>query len=379
MTTNGTAKRTGAPAVYMRGGTSKGVFFREDALPEPGPARDRFLLSVMGSPDQYGRQLNGMGGGISSVSKVIIVRRSHDPGADIEYLHGQVAVDAPLVDYSANCGNLSSAVAQFSIEAGLIDAPASGEACIRMKNLNAGIYVLSRFSLTDEKPDYEGHFQMPGVSGQNAKVALEYLMPKRPLLRSGSATDVITVSNRKILVSLVDASLPCVFVNATDLGVATAASPSEIDANVDTCALLERLRQQGAVMMGLVSHADAASPASPKIGLVSSPVDYVALDGTAVSASDYDIAIRMISMGKAHKAVPLTAAMCLAAATLTEGTIPHALARIKAAPEVRVGNPSGVLTVGAILSRFEGISHAERTIACSTANRLMAGEVYGYI
>ena len=372
-------RRNPAPAIYMRGGTSKGVFFREDALPPPGSARDMFLLSVMGSPDRYGRQLNGLGGGISSVSKVIIVRKSDDNGADIEYLHGQVSVDAPLVDYSANCGNLSSAVAQFSLEAGLLQVPDRDEAVIRMRNLNAGILVNARFPLADAMPDYEGDFQMPGVSGGNGRVALEYLMPAQPLCRSGAPTDIVQIGSRSIKVSAADASLPCVFVADQDIGIAPATSPSDIDANTGACQLLEALRREGAVIMGLTGDAAAAAQASPKIGVVSSPVDYVAIDGTPISAGDYDIGIRMISMGKAHKAVPLTAAMCLAAAALAPGTIPHSLARIRSAPEVRVGSPSGVLSVGAIVSQSQSIAYAERTIVYYTANKLMAGVVYGYV
>ncbi|AMJ62484.1 PrpF domain-containing protein [Bosea sp. PAMC 26642] len=371
--------RKATPAIYMRGGTSKGVFFREDALPPAGPARDQFLLSVMGSPDRYGRQLNGLGGGISSVSKVIIVRRSEDDEADIEYLHGQVSVDSPLVDYSANCGNLSSAVGQFSLEAGLIEMPDKGEALIRMRNMNAGILVNSRFALQDAMPDYEGDFQMPGVSGGNWRVALEYLMPPRPLCRSGAPIENVMVAGRSVAISAADASLPCIFVAAHELGVAPASSPAEIDADAETARLLEVLRREGAVRMGLADDPAAAAQASPKIGIVNSPVDYIAIDGTPVSAGDYDIGIRMISMGKAHKAVPLTAAMCLAATALAPSTIPNALARIANAPEVRVGSPSGVLSVGAIVQQRQSVSYAERTIVYSTANKLMAGVVYGYV
>ena len=379
MTTAIKARRASATAIYMRGGTSKGVFFREDALPAPGLSRDRFLLSVMGSPDRYGRQLNGLGGGISSVSKVIIVRRSSDPQADIEYLHGQVSVDTPLVDYSANCGNLSSAVAQFSLEAGLFEPSDQAETVVRMRNLNAGLLINSRFSLTQGLPDYEGDFEMPGVSGTSSRVALEYLMPADPLFRSGAPIDVVQAAGREVEVSLADAALPCVFVRAADLGVAPGASPSDIDADTEAMRLLEALRRQGAVRMGLADTVETAAQASPKIGIVSAPADYIALDGTPVSASGYDIGIRMISMGKAHKAVPLTAAMCLAATALSAGTVPAELARIRNAPEVRVGNPSGVLSVGAIVSQTGGIARADRTIVYSTANKLMAGTVYGYL
>ena len=184
MTDLNVPKRTPIPAVYMRGGTSKGVFFIEDDLPPRGTGRDNFLLSMMGSPDPFGRQLNGMGGGISSLSKVIIARKSCDDNADVEYLHGQVAIDAPAVDYSANCGNLSSAVAQFAAEAGLVHVPAEGAAIVRMKNLNANILVQSRFAMSSGKPVYDGNFRIPGVFDPCAKVSPEYILPNRPLFRS---------------------------------------------------------------------------------------------------------------------------------------------------------------------------------------------------
>ncbi|KKC31578.1 hypothetical protein WH91_18680 [Devosia psychrophila] len=377
MTTSEQTGQVPVRAVYMRGGTSKGVFFVESDLPPPGEVRDRLLLSLMGSPDRYGRQLNGMGGGISSVSKIIIARASTRNGVDIEYIHGQVAVDRPVVDWSANCGNLSSAVAQFAVEAGLAIAATDGEVLVKMVNLNSGMRVDSRFTMSGGKPRYDGNFEMPGVSDGGARVALEYFMPHRPLFGSSQRTDVFEVDGRGIACSIADATLPCVFLMAGDIGLDVSMTPSEIDTQEAGGLLLERLRCLGAVKIGLAADEASVPQASPKIGVIGAPVDYVALDGEPVSAKDYDIAIRMMSMGKAHKAVPLTAAMCLAAAALCEGSVPNSLVPDLKGTTVRLGTPSGIISVGAVLIGEGSALLAERTIVHATSRRLMAGEVYG--
>jgi len=248
---------------------------------------------------------------------------------------------------------------------------------VKMLNRNSGMRVDSRFTMSGGKPRYDGNFQMPGVSGAGARVALEYIMPDRPLFGSQQPTDAFEVGGHGVACSVAEATLPCVFLMAEDAGLDVSMTPSQIDAQEESLRLLEKLRCLGAVKVGLATEVASVPQASPKIGVVGAPVDYIALDGEAVSASDYDVAIRMISMGKAHKAVPLTAAMCLAAAALSRGSVPNRLVPDLKGNTVRLGTPSGVISVGAVLVGDAHALRAERTFVHATSNRLMAGEVYG--
>jgi len=377
-------QRLKLPVVFMRGGTSKGLFFHERALPAEPETRDRFLLSAMGSPDPYGRQLDGMGGGISSLSKIIIIRRSTHPEADIDYLHGQVAVDRPVIDYSANCGNLSSAVGPFALEEGLISAGNEPEKLIRLHNLNTGKLIDARIPLRDGGFSPEGDFAMPGVAGSGNRIALEYLSPGKPglngLFPSGHAAETVELPGGvSCTISAAYASLPCVFVRAEEVGLRATMPPDEIDADRPAMALLEAIRREAGVRMGLATTLDEVPLASPKVGIVAAPADYTALDGTAIQAGSIDLLIRMISMGRAHKAVPLTGAMCLAATCLAAGSVPRACSGGIGGPEVRVGTPSGVLTVGAVLGSASDNPPVDRTIVYATARRLMDGQVHGSI
>jgi 2-methylaconitate cis-trans-isomerase PrpF len=368
------------PVIYMRGGTSKGLFFHEKDLPNPGSLRDDVLLRAMGSPDPYRRQLNGMGGGISSLSKIIVVRRSDRPDADIEFLHGQVAVDRPLIDYSANCGNLSAAVGPFAIDEGLITTTQNSEnVAVRILNLNSGILVHAQVPVSNGRYDPSGDFTMPGVSGTSSRIALQYLRPgasgSGTLFPTGAQSDTLNADRGQFVVSLVVATLPVIWVTAESVGLDPAIMPDELDRDADMMELLEYLRRAGAVRMGLAVSPDLVSEASPKIGLIGPPRDYTALDGEQIRASNFDIMVRMISMGRAHKASPLTGAMCLAAACLARGPVTNSVCRALAGPDVRIGTPSGVLTVGAELDTAEALPGIERTMVYSTARRLMDGWV----
>jgi 2-methylaconitate cis-trans-isomerase PrpF len=369
------------PVVFMRGGTSKGLFFHESDLPAESSERDKFLLSAMGSPDRYGRQLNGMGGGISSLSKIIIVRKSLHEAADIEYLHGQVAVDQPLIDYSANCGNLSSAVGPFAISEGLFQANRAEKASVRLHNLNSGFIIHAQIPLGGGEFFPDGDFDMPGVSSRGARIELEYLNDgTAPVFTTGRVVDELyTPDGREVSATLADVTMPCIFVSADSVGLSASSSPDKLDAEQSNMLLLEIVRRLAAVKMGLSATVEEAPLATPKIGIVGKPADYVALDGTVVKGTDYDILLRMISMGKAHKAAPLAAAMCLTAATLSRGSIPNLLTYDLAGPAVRIGTPSGILTVGAVLNGKGSSAKLDRTIVYSSARRLMEGRVVANI
>jgi hypothetical protein len=367
------------PVAYIRGGTSKGLFFHERDLPPPGPERDALLLKAMGSPDPYGRQLDGMGGGVSSLSKVIVVRPSQRPEADVEFLHGQVSVDEAKVDYSANCGNLSAAVGPFAIDEGLLEPAADGAAVVRILNLNVGALIEAEVPVAGRRYDPHGEFAIPGVAGAGSRIGLQYASPGAggtgTLFPTGAARDLLPTSAGPVAASLAYATLPVVWVRAQDLSVDPAIMPDALDANAAVMTRLEELRREGAVRMGLAESPEAAAQASPKIGLVGAPCDYRALDGTLIRAEAFDVMVRMVSMRRAHKASPLTGAMCLAATCLAEGAIAEGLSRPVSGPAVRLGTPSGVLTVGAVLERGGAAPQVERTIVYSTARRLMDGWV----
>jgi 2-methylaconitate cis-trans-isomerase PrpF len=375
---------TAIPAVFMRGGTSKGIFLHESHLPPPGTERDALLLRLMGSPDPYGRQLNGMGGGISSLSKVIILRRAapDDPDAEVEFIHGQVAVDRDVVDWSANCGNLSVAVGPFALDEGLV-APVvqDGLATIRIRNLNSGTLIGARVPVRAGRYNPFGDFSLAGVAGRGARVALDYARPGVPgtsaLFPTGRASEEIALpGGPTVRVTLAHATLPMVWLCAEDVGVDATASPDAIEVDARALAWLEALRREGAVRMGLAASPEEARLAAPKIGMIAAPRDAVALDGRPIPAGEADIVARVISMGRPHKAIPLTGAMCLAAATQVPGSVPHDLAtRWADGAGLRVSTPSGVVTVDALVGPGEA-PEVLRVTTYSTARRLMDGRVY---
>ena len=367
------------PAIFMRGGSSKGVFFHARDLPADRAARDAIFLAVLGSPDPYGRQLDGMGGGISSLSKAVIIGPPTHPDADVDYLFAQVAVDKPVVDWSSNCGNLSSAVGPFAVDEGLVRV-ADGEALVRIHQVNTKRIIHARFPVHGGKAAIAGDFTMAGVAGSGARIRLDFLAPGGSatgrLLPTGNAQDTLHHEGRAYAVSLIDAANACVFLDARDLGMTGTESPDAIEADPARMALFDALRRKAGVMMGLAATPEKVGLALPKIAVVAPPEAYHALDGAAFTADSHDIAVRMISMERAHRAVPLTGAMCLGVASRIDGSVPHQLAGPPArADETRVANPSGVLSVGAEVREAPAGWHAESAVVYRSARRLMQGAV----
>ena len=355
-------------AVYMRGGTSRCLVFHARDLPAPGAARDAVLLAALGSPDPYGRQLDGLGGGISSLSKACIIGPPTLPGADVDYTFAQVEVTKPFVDYAGNCGNCSSAVGAFAIDEGLV-AARDGEALVRIHNTNTKKLIVAHVPVEDGEAATRGDFELAGVAGRGARIALDFVEPGGAgtgrLLPTGRARDVIA----GLEVSCVDATNPVVFVRARDLGLTGTETPQAVDGDHGLSARLEKLRVEAAARMGMPE-----SAAVPKIAFVAAPADYTALDGAPYGAGDHDVLARAISMGNCHRAFPLTAAMCLAVAARIEGSLVHEVATMHPG-DVRLGHPSGVLPLDAAVSLKDGEPWAERVTVYRTARRLMEGWV----
>lgn len=320
--------QTFIPAVFYRGGSSKGLFFHARHCPTDHAVLERMLLSALGSPDPNGRQLDGMGGGTSSLSKAVIIGPPTHPDADVDYTFAQVAVDRPVVDWGANCGNLSSAVGPFAVDEGLVCA-ADGEALVRIHQVNTKKIIHARFPVRNGKAVTTGNATVDGVAGTGAPIALDFLDPggtvTSGLLPTGQVIETIEIDGRAFDMSLVDASNPVAFVAANDVGLAGSEHPDTIEADRAVMALLDRLRRAAAVRMGLGQTPDSVGLANPKIAVVSAPATFVTLDGRTVEGAAQDIAIRMLSMERAHRAVTLTGAMCLAVACRIEGSLPHRL------------------------------------------------------
>lgn len=366
------------PAAFIRGGTSKGVFFHERDLPEDHSAWDAVFLDVIGAPDPNRRQLNGMGGGISSLNKVMIVRPSDRDDADVDYTFAQIAADQPIVDYSANCGNLSSAIGPFAIDEGLITV-ADGTALVRLFNTNTDKIVHAQIPVQDGKTEIKGDFELQGVAGTGARLQLDYLDPggagTGSLLPTGQLRDTLTIDGvGDVDVSLVDAATPMVFVNARDIGMTATEDPAHLDSDRAMKRRLEQIRQAGAVRMGMANRPEDTGLASPRIAVCAAPAPFTSLSGEPVTADMQDITVRVISSGDTHRASPLTSAMCLGAACQITGTLPHVLARATDG-DLRIGNPSGVLTVGADIVHDNDGWRAISTRSYRTQRRLMEGMV----
>lgn len=375
-------KRT--PAAFYRGGTSNALFFRPADLPNDADERDRMLLHAMGSPDPYHRQLNGMGGGLSSVSKALWVEKSSRNDADIDYTFAQVAIDRPVVDYSANCGNMSASVAQFALEEGLISMP-DGDATVRMFNTNTGVLVHSSFAVENGLPVIPGDFEVPGVPGSGSMVKLDFFDPARVtgrgLLPTGKAVDVMPVPGLgDVEVTITDATALVVFVAAERLGLNGTETPQQIEAQSEVMATLDHIRRAAAVEAGLSASMKDAPLASPRVAMVGPSKTFTAIDGRTHDAQTCDIVVRMISLETVHRAVMATGAMCLAATTMIDGTIPNRLSSHSNTdanePMVRIGNPSGVTVAGATVAQEDGSWRAEKTTILRTSRRLMDGFVY---
>lgn len=372
-------QRQKIPAVFIRGGSSKGVFFHARDLPADQAQRDAVFLDVLGSPDPYQRQLNGMGGGISSLSKAVIVAPSQRDDADVDFTFAQVCVDRPEVDYSATCGNLSSAVGPFAVDEGLVDAR-DGEAIVRVYNTNTEKTYHAHFQVADRITVEGGDLAIPGVSGTGAPVRLDFLDPggaaTGKLLPTGNVRDLLQVEGHgEFEVSTVDATSGVIFIHASDVGCDGTESPDALDANTELKAKLEAIRRAGAVLMGMAEKPEDAAHAAPRIAMVSAPAAFTAIDGTRYEASSHDLAVRIVSMGLAHKAVTLTGAMCTGVAAAIEGTIPNTLSKRVKGP-LRIGNPSGVLPVeGDVEKGDDGQWRAEKASVYRTQRRLMEGSV----
>lgn len=342
----------------MRGGTSKALVFLGEDLPAPGSARDRIFLAALGSPDPYGRQLDGMGGGISSLSKVAVVAPSRQPGHEVDYTFGQVEVSRAAVDYRGNCGNISSAIGPYAVDEGLA-AAAGGQAAVRIFNTNTGKTIVSRFPVEAGEAVAAGDFELAGVPGTGARITLEFLDPggavTGSLLPTGRARDLI----EGVEASLVDATNPMVFVRAADLGVSRLDSPEQIDADPELGARLERIRSTASEAMGLAE----PSAAVPKIALVAPPED-----------QDADLRAAVISMGRCHRAFALTGAMCLAVAAHVPGSlVAEACRPLAPGADVRLRHPAGVLPLAATVEQGPDGPRADRVVVYRTARRLMEG------
>ena len=370
------------PAAFIRGGTSKGVFFHARDLPDDLDGRNAIFLAAIGSPDPYGRQLDGLGGGISSLSKVVMIEPSKRPGIDVDYTFGQVVVDAPAVDYGATCGNLSSAVGPFAVDEGLVSV-ADGEAVVRVHNTNTDKVFEARFLVANGRAVTKGDFVIPGVAGRAARIRLDFIDPAGSrtgkLFPSGRITDKVQMADgRQIDICCIDATTPCVFVAASDLGLTATELPGDLDAMREVLVGLEEIRALAGVCMRLgdtVEDISKTSRASPKIAMVGPAADMALLDGSTLAAENMDLAVRMISMGQPHRAVPLTGGMCLAVAANLAGSLVHDVANPAKGGDVRLGTPSGAIPIGAKVNSAGMDSTVDYITTYRTSRRLMEGQV----
>ncbi|MET3372540.1 putative AcnD-accessory protein PrpF [Variovorax boronicumulans] len=380
------------PATYMRGGTSKGVFFRLQDLPEaaqvPGPARDALLLRVIGSPDPYGKQIDGMGAATSSTSKTVILSKSERPGHDVDYLFGQVSIDRPFVDWSGNCGNLSSAVGPFAISNGLIDAdrvPRDGVAVVRIWQANIGKTIVAHVPMTGGAVQETGDFELDGVTFPAAEVQLEFMDPAAEedgaggaMFPTGNLVDDLEVPGLGTLqATMINAGIPTVFVNADALGYTGTELQDAINGDAAALARFEAIRAHGALRMGLIRTLDEAASRqhTPKVAFVAKPAGYTASSGKAVAAGDIDLLVRALSMGKLHHAMMGTAAVAIGTAAAIPGTLVNLAAGGGAREAVRFGHPSGTLRVGAQATQVDGEWQVTKAVMSRSARVLMEGWV----
>lgn len=370
------------PAAFIRGGTSKAIVLKRDDLPDEEAEWPELFAAILGSPDPHMRQLNGMGGGISSLSKICIVGPPTREDADIDYTFAQVGVANDTVDFTGNCGNMSSAMGPFAYDERLVSGPRDGEACVRIHNTNSGKIIVSNFPVKEGLSEVEGTLEIPGVFGTGAPVVLDFLDPTntfgRGTLPSNRVMDCFTLADqRKVNVTMIDAAVPTVFVAAADVNGSASAHPMKIDADTILMARLEEIRQQASVAMGLTEDLAAASHriATPKVAMLGPNEDYNDLSGSLQSAQSHDLQIRMISAGQAHRAVPVTGALALACAAVLQGSVPFVCASDGFDPlNLRIGTPSGVVTVGATKDIDAKAISSARILR--TQRRLMDGQVY---
>jgi len=376
------------PATYMRGGTSKGVFFRLQDLPEPcqvpGEARDKLLLRVIGSPDPYQKQIDGMGGATSSTSKTVILAAPTQPGHDVDYLFGQVSIDKPFVDWSGNCGNLTAAVGAFAINGGFVAKdriPENGTATVRIWQANIQKTIVARVPITNGEVQETGDFELDGVTFPAAEVQVEFMDPadgEGAMFPTGNLVDDLEVPGVGTLkATMINAGIPTIFLNAEDIGYKGTELQDDINSNPEALAMFETIRAHGAVRMGLIQSVEEAASRqhTPKVAFVAKPSDYVSSSGKAIGAGDVDVLVRALSMGKLHHAMMGTAAVAIATAAAVPGTLVNLAAGGGDRTSVTFGHPSGTLQVGAEASLVNGQWTATKAIMSRSARVLMEGWV----
>jgi len=380
------------PATYIRGGTSKGVFFHLQDLPKaaqvPGAARDALLLRVIGSPDPYGKQTDGMGAATSSTSKTVILSKSTRPDHDIDYLFGQVSIDKPFVDWSGNCGNLTSAVGPYGISNGLIDAariPQNGIATIRIWQANIGKTIIAHVPMTNGAVQETGDFELDGVTFPAAEVQLEFMDPAADegdgggaMFPTGNLVDDLEVPGVGTLkATMINAGIPTIFLNAAEIGYTGTELQDAINSDAKALAKFETIRAHGAVKMGLIAHVDEAAKRqhTPKVAFVARPADYVASSGKPVKGAEIDLLVRAMSMGKLHHAMMGTAAVAIGTAAAIPGTLVNLAAGGGPRDAVRFGHPSGTLRVGAQAIQEGSDWVVKKAIMSRSARVLMEGWV----
>ncbi len=378
-------KQQKIPATFMRGGTSKGVFFRADAVPADPAERDRLFLRILGSPDPYGKQVDGMGGGTSSTSKVVVVGPSSRDDCDVDYLFGAVAIGDPVIDYSGNCGNLSSAVGPFAIQEQMVSAPADGIAEVRIWQANINKRIIAKVPMQGGEVVELGDFELDGVTFPAAEIVLDFLDPADSdgsVFPTGNLIDVVKVpSVGAFTATLFNVGNPHVFITAKSLGLKGTELPDSFNQQRELLELCEQIRAHGAVMMGLAESAGAATlqrPGTPKLVLLSEAQDYVCSSGKHVAASEIDLTARILSMGKLHHAMTGTGGVALAAAAAIEGTLVQQFGKRACLGDgsLRIGHPSGLMVVAATVRHAGEDWLIEKVTMSRSARRLMAGWVF---
>jgi len=379
------------PATYMRGGTSKGVFFKLTDLPEaaqaPGPDRDALLLRVIGSPDPYGKQIDGMGAATSSTSKTVILAKSSRPDHDVDYLFGQVSIDQPFVDWSGNCGNLSAAVGPFAIANGLVDpqrVPADGIAVVRIWQANIGKTIIAHVPMTGGAVQEAGDFELDGVTFPAAEVQLEFMDPADDgdaggsMFPTGNLIDELEVPGvGTFKATFINSGIPTIFLEAAALGYTGTELQDDINGDPAALARFETIRAHGALRMGLIGSLEEAAGRqhTPKVAFVAPPADYTASSGKRIAAGDVDLLVRAMSMGKLHHAMMGTASVAIATAAAVPGTLVNLAAGGGEREGVRFGHPSGTLRVGAQARQVNGEWTVTKAIMSRSARVLMEGWV----
>ncbi|WP_138436310.1 2-methylaconitate cis-trans isomerase PrpF [Marinobacter shengliensis] len=376
------------PATYMRGGTSKGVFFRLQDLPEPcqvpGEARDKLLLRVIGSPDPYEKQIDGLGNATSSTSKTVILAAPTQPDHDVDYLFGQVSIDKPFVDWSGNCGNLTAAVGAFAINGGFVAKdriPDNGICTVRIWQANIQKTIVAHVPITNGEVQETGDFELDGVTFPAAEVKIEFMDPadgEGAMFPTGNLVDDLEVPGvGSLKATMINAGIPTIFVNAEDIGYKGTELQNDINSDPKALAMFETIRAHGAVKMGLIKDvAEAANRQhTPKVAFVAKPVDYVSSSGKQINAADIDVLVRALSMGKLHHAMMGTAAVAIATASAIPGTLVNLAAGGGDRTEVTFGHPSGTLGVGAEAKEVNGQWTATKAIMSRSARIIMEGWV----